>query len=183
MQGSPFSFLASAIAATLGVSIESILVDISEIKRRVASLDAAINTCSTFCETGDSTIAMNIHLCAEDTRTAIIKTIKDVKTIPSPVTVSDGVRVLNSVNSLKPLVLEALRRVVAKKPILQSLGRKSIMTYVTEDLIELNLTTSALQDALISRAPAQLLQEANAIKVEIDNAFAVAIAALNRVKE
>ncbi|KAF5350638.1 hypothetical protein D9756_008484 [Leucocoprinus leucothites] len=177
MQFSAFSYLASAIAATLGVSIESVLVDISNIKRQVTNLDSAINAYTRGCGATDS--AIGIHHCAEDARTAIIKTIKDVKTIPAPVTVSDGLRVLNSINSLKPHVLDALRTVIAKKPIFESLDRKSIMTFIIEDLVELNLTTTTLEDVLISRAPPELLEEAKAIKAEIDNAFTIALAAYN----
>jgi NADH:ubiquinone oxidoreductase subunit E len=43
MQFSAFAYLASAIAATFGVTIESILIDISTIKERLTSLDGAIN--------------------------------------------------------------------------------------------------------------------------------------------
>jgi hypothetical protein len=43
MQLRMFSFLASAIAATFGASIESVLIDISIIKQRVSSLYSALN--------------------------------------------------------------------------------------------------------------------------------------------
>jgi hypothetical protein len=58
--------------------------------------------------------------------------------------------------AMKPLVLDALRTVVAKKPAFQHLRSRSILIYLAEDLAELNLTTTALQDALISRAPVSL---------------------------
>ncbi|KXN82047.1 hypothetical protein AN958_03265 [Leucoagaricus sp. SymC.cos] len=174
MQFSAFTYLASAIAATIGVSIESILVDITNIRERVTSLIGAINNYPATC--GSRAGAAGIHYRAEDTWTAIIKTINDVKTIREPVSVADGVRILNSINALKPLVLEALRVVVDKKPAFQSLNMKSVLNFVADDLVELNQTTTALENVFISRTPPELLEEANAIRAEIDSAFIVAIA-------
>ncbi|KXN87648.1 hypothetical protein AN958_08352 [Leucoagaricus sp. SymC.cos] len=155
MQFSAFTYLASAIAATIGVSIESILVDITNIRERVTSLIGAINNYPATCGS---------------------RAVNDVKTIREPVSVADGVRILNSINALKPLVLEALRAVVDKKPAFQSLNMKSVLNFVADDLVELNQTTTALENVFISRTPPELLEEANAIRAEIDNAFIVAIA-------
>lgn len=77
------------------------------------------------------------------------------KSIRARVTISEGVRVLNSINELKPLVLEALKAVVAKKSAI--INSKSIFNYVADDLTELNLTTVTLENLLISRTPVRVI--------------------------
>ncbi|KAF5349121.1 hypothetical protein D9756_009496 [Leucocoprinus leucothites] len=175
MQLKSLVFLASALATAWGATVADVLADLNTVKSRVTTLDNAING---FPNSGGTlTQALAIHTDATNTQTAVDDTTADANTVPTPVSESDGQSILNSITSIEPVIENALSAIVTKKAAFDALPVGGIPALVAQDLSNLSASTSALENALISKAPADLVSQANAVKGRIDAAFATAIAA------
>ncbi|KXN86818.1 hypothetical protein AN958_09554 [Leucoagaricus sp. SymC.cos] len=175
MQLKSLFYLASAISVAFGATVADVLTDLAAVKDQVANLDNAINAFPT--SGGSLTQALAIHTDATSTGSAVDKTTSDANTVATPVAESDGQSILDAITGIEPIIEDALIAIVAKKPALQALPIGGIPALVKQDLSSLNASTTALEIALISKAPADLVGPANAVKTKIDGAFATAIAA------
>ncbi|KXN93148.1 hypothetical protein AN958_00072 [Leucoagaricus sp. SymC.cos] len=99
------------------------------------------------------------------------------KNVDTPVSVDDANDILAAIQDLQTNINSALTNVVAKKPAFDALPVGGVSDLVRQDLSDLNTSNTALEDALITNTPAEVLDEAQETRDEIDAAFADAIAA------
>ncbi|PFH47893.1 hypothetical protein AMATHDRAFT_151023 [Amanita thiersii Skay4041] len=167
-------FLVSLVGTTLSqTSVATVESDISNISSQVTALNNAI---SRFTRT-DLLGALNIHNDAVALVSTLNDATADVNGVPTPVAESDGQTILSDVQAFEPTIISALNNLVIKKPEFEAVPLAGILDLIRSDLNDLNAATSGFEGALINSAPADLVDDANAIKAAIDVAFANAIAA------
>ncbi|THH14456.1 hypothetical protein EW146_g5882 [Bondarzewia mesenterica] len=188
-----FSFVLAALASPLSKrTVAQVESDISNINDQVNSLNTAIEA---FPDSGGSlSEALAIHTSATNLETAINSATSDTQAIylhdltlhssslidvqaTDPFSDADGQTILSQVQALEPNITSALQNIVEKKPAFEALPIGGIPALVEQDLQTLESDTSAFANALIANTPADLLDQANSIKSDIDSAFATAVAA------
>ncbi|KAF8201396.1 hydrophobic surface binding protein [Pholiota molesta] len=168
--------LASIAVSSYASTVANILSDISTISSQLTTLDTTITN---FPATGGSlTVALSIHSQAQTLDTSINQGTTDVtNVVPTPFSEADGNSVLTAVQGFVPTILDALNQIVIKKPAFDGLPIGGIGALVKQDLIALNASTVAFENALIAAAPADLVPTATSIQATVDAALASAIAA------
>ncbi|KAK0485787.1 hydrophobic surface binding protein [Armillaria novae-zelandiae] len=169
-----FSVVTAGSALVTKRTAAQVESDIANIATQVSALD---NSIKAFPDTGGSLLsALAIHSSA----TSLISTIQTATTDTTATTAfseSDGATILAAVEGFEPNILDALTAIVEKRPAFQALPIGGIPALVLQDLQNLNTGTTAFENALIAKSPADLLAQANDIKTSIGNAFTTAIAA------
>ncbi|KAK7046608.1 hydrophobic surface binding protein [Favolaschia claudopus] len=155
-------------------------------KRTVAQVESDIASISSQVTTLDNNIkgfpasglagALGIHTAATNLETTLNTGTNDVKATPA-FSESDGQTILNSVQAIEPVILDALAQITAKKADFDALPIGGLPALILQDLKTLKADTDAFSGALIVNAPADLKSQATTIQTNIDAGFASAIAA------
>lgn len=169
-----FSVVTASSALVTKRTVAQVESDITNIATQVNALDSSIKA---FPDTGGTLLsALAIHSSA----TSLLSTIQTATTDTTATAAfseGDGATILAAVEGFEPTILDALTAIVAKQPAFQALPIGGIPALVLQDLQNLNSGTTAFENALIAKSPADLLAQANDIKTSIGNAFTTAIAA------
>ncbi|KAF8068056.1 hydrophobic surface binding protein [Lyophyllum atratum] len=174
MRFSSLFVLASLAVGSFASTVADVQADIAAISSRLTALDSAITA---FANPGGTlTQALAIHSASVSLGTAIDQGTTDAVT-PLPISEADGRSILTSFEALEPTIDHSLTGIVDRKAAFTALPLGGIPALVKQDLANLSASTTALESALISIAPADLQAEATALKDRIDAAFATAIAA------
>jgi len=171
-----FALLATtALAAITKRTVAAIEADLNTITTDVKKLDTDINA---FPDTGGSLLAaLAIHTDATTLESDLNKATNDTTATPGPLSETDAQTILGLVNTVSPIIQDALSKIVAKKPAFTALPIGGIPALILSDLKTLNNDTMAFEKALVAIAPADLIPTANMIISQINAAFASAIAA------
>lgn len=154
-------------------TVNDVKTDIGHISSQLRAMHAMLDA---FPTTGGSLIqAIAIHAEAVNLVSTIDRGTSHVKAVPLPVSDADGRALLALVKALEPAVISALDSLVAKKE--TALSITGVITFVRQDLANLNASAVALENAMIMAAPANIVPEASALKKKVDTALANAIAA------
>ncbi|EKM76862.1 hypothetical protein AGABI1DRAFT_108492 [Agaricus bisporus var. burnettii JB137-S8] len=171
MQLKSLVYLGSAFTLVFGATTQDVLNDINTLRSRLNTLDNDLHGFS-----GGILDALAIHNAATSVQSATDDTTSDVQDVPTPISEADAQSILDAITGIAPIIKDSLTTIVAKKSDFESVPLGGI-SIARGDLNNLAGSTSNLEDALIASTPADLLDEANAIRNEIDAAFAAAIAA------
>lgn len=106
--------------------------------------------------------------------TAINKAVTDLKAEPSPTDEAEARQVLQEVRDLEPLITTATDGIIAKAPLFGT-----IKSTVKGDMVRLKEGTDALADALVSKSPASLKDDAAQEKKKVEIMFDAAIKAVS----
>lgn len=130
--------------------------------------------------------ALHAHTSAMVLTDAIDKTTTDVKALPVPISEADGQSLLTAIETLTPIIIDTLDNMVAKKPTVNALPFSipaivsiipiSVPALVKQDLVKVNASALALEDAFLEAAPADFVPTGFDLKSQVDTAFARAIA-------
>ncbi|KAJ7244485.1 hydrophobic surface binding protein [Mycena rebaudengoi] len=147
--------------------------DLGVLAGLATTLDNAINAFPLTGGTVDSALA--IHTDATNFISSVNVATSDAKAA-GPFSEADGSAILNGAPSLSPL-LDALQGIVAKKSALDALPVTDIDAIILQDLQSAQSSLATFGNALINDFPADLVPQATALRDNIVNAFAPAIAA------
>jgi len=184
--------LLHSAVTTLKGSVTTIDKHLTIIETQVADLNNALDAFSTSgasLETG-----LNIHNVVQILNNGITTATVDITTFGT-VGLTDAVAILTHATRIQPSILTALAAVVAKKPtfdalppftsgsqlVKKELAKSDIPNashanqLVKNNLVTLNKNYDELVAALLRTAPSALVGQANAVKAEIDAAFATAL--------
>ncbi|ETW76169.1 hypothetical protein HETIRDRAFT_27192, partial [Heterobasidion irregulare TC 32-1] len=169
----PFIFgsLASPLLRRTVAQVES---DITGISTQVDALNTAIQAFPT--SGGNLVDALGIHTDATNLASAVTTATSDTQATDA-FSEDDGQTILAQVQALEPNIITTLQNLIAKKSGFTSLPVGGVTTLVEQDLQTLANDTSAFADALIAKSPADLVDQANTIKSDINAAFSSAISA------
>ncbi|KAF8075963.1 hydrophobic surface binding protein A-domain-containing protein [Lyophyllum atratum] len=165
-------------SASLGRSgsaatVNDVKADLATISSQLRAVHGLVDA---FPTTGGSLIlALAIHAEAVNLGSTIDRGTAHVKAVPLPISDADGRALLASVKTLEPAIANALRSLVAKKA--TALSITGVINILRQDLANLNSSATALENAMIMAAPANLVPEASALKKKVDAEFASAVAA------
>ncbi|KAJ7488294.1 hydrophobic surface binding protein [Mycena latifolia] len=178
VQISRFFTVLSVAAVGLALSIKrdvaTVKVDVAKITTQVTTLDNAIEA---YPLTGGTLLAaLTIHTDATTLITTLNTATADV-TANGALGETDGRTILNSVEAIEPIILDALTDIVVKKPAFAALPIGGLPALILQDLQNLKVATSAFASALVANAPADLVAEATTVETTITSAFDPAIAA------
>ncbi|KXN91332.1 hypothetical protein AN958_01307 [Leucoagaricus sp. SymC.cos] len=155
--------------------IEDVLGDMKEMKAHGLALRDLVKE---FPETGGTLIkALAIHNDTAKLQFLVNRTAQDVKNVPLPISVEDGKKVLDTTDDIKPLLAEAMKLVVEKKPAFENLHIGGILSIVRLDLTVLHDSVVVLEDALINASPPELSETVKEIKTQIGAIFEEVVAA------
>ncbi|KXN87646.1 hypothetical protein AN958_08350 [Leucoagaricus sp. SymC.cos] len=130
-------------AGALVATIEDVLGDMKEMNAHGLALRDLVKE---FPETGGTLIkALTIHNDTAKLQFLVDKTAQDVKNVPLPISVEDGKKVLDATDDIKPLLAEAMKLIVEKKPAFEnlliggvpSIVRLDLMCFMTPELSEI----------------------------------------------
>lgn len=168
------SCVALGLSTPLKRTIDQVKADVADISTKVTTLDNAINA---FPMTGGTLLAaLGIHSSA----TALVATLATATTdvtATGPLEEQDGSDILNAVLAIEPIIGDALQQIVVKQPAFKALPIGGLPALILQDLKNLNDKTVSFSDALISTAPADLVDAATNLRDRVVNAFTAAIAA------
>ncbi|KXN82048.1 hypothetical protein AN958_03266 [Leucoagaricus sp. SymC.cos] len=117
-------------------TIEDVLGDMKEMKAHGLALQDLVKE---FPETGGTMIkALTIHNDTAKLQFLVDKTAQDVKNVLLPISVEDGKKVLDATDDIKPLLAEAMKLIVEKKPAFENLHIGGILSIVRLDLTMLH---------------------------------------------
>ncbi|KAF8068051.1 hydrophobic surface binding protein A-domain-containing protein [Lyophyllum atratum] len=163
--------LASLVVSSFASTVAEVKVDITGLSSQIVALDTAVNQYPV--KGGTVADAVPILKAALGLGAAVDKTTADVKAVtPSP-SVADSQNILLLLQAVEPKIKKVLMDTVAKKASFTA----SVAAGVKQDITTLRGKTMDLGNALTAKAPAVLLPQANALKKQIDEDFAVAVAA------
>ncbi|KAF8672538.1 hypothetical protein AX14_005548 [Amanita brunnescens Koide BX004] len=165
------------VFATLAVSVfaspiehrdvNKVKADLRQVERDITTFDAAVNGLSTPFTVGQAVqLRAQIGSFARD----VDQSTRDVKDVNS-VSESDARDIIGEVNNFVPNILDVLRKIEAKKDILLSLPIPGINGIILSSLQDLHQRSTALSDALINAAPADLKNQAEQLKNEVEAEF------------
>lgn len=97
-----------------------------------------------------------------------------MKAEPSPTDEAEARQVLQEVRDLEPLITTATDGIIAKAPLFGT-----IKSTVKGDMVRLKEGTDALADALVSKSPASLKDDAAQEKKKVEIMFDAAIKAVS----
>ncbi|EDR06867.1 hydrophobic surface binding protein [Laccaria bicolor S238N-H82] len=172
------SCVALGLSTPLKRTIDQVKADVADISTKVTTLDNAINA---FPMTGGTLLAaLGIHSSATALVTTLATATTDV-TATGPLEEQDGSDILNAVLAIEPIIGDALQQIVVKQPAFKvgwsALPIGGLPALILQDLKNLNDKTVSFSDALISTAPADLVDAATNLRDRVVNAFTAAIAA------
>ncbi|KAF5350639.1 hypothetical protein D9756_008485 [Leucocoprinus leucothites] len=201
MQFKSLFYFTSFATLALSSSVDDVLRDLALIKTASDNLNTAITAFPTIpliTSLGAALVGFNlylafsgvvayrsqaIHSTAVSTVTTLNATAGDAQTVPIPISVEDGTRVLDAIDGMKSSVEAALVALTGKRNsflgFLNFIPGLANLNPVRQDLINLNSSTVTLGNILFSMAPTELQPRASATRSEIFNAFATAIAAFS----
>jgi len=166
--------LASLLIPSFAATVADVKTDIATISTDLTNLD---NTIKAFANPGGTLAqALAIHTSSMTLNNAVTKTTSDTNTVPAPISETDGRALLDLLEALEPKIDAALTDLSSRHAAFVALPLGGVPALVKSDLATLNTSTTALEAALIAKAPADLLTESNALKTRINAAFAAAIA-------
>ncbi|THH14455.1 hypothetical protein EW146_g5883 [Bondarzewia mesenterica] len=187
-----FPFVLAALASPLSKrTAAQVEYDISNIDNQVNVLNTAIEA---FPDSGGSLVdALAIHTGATYLETAINSATSDTQArylhdltlhssslidvqATNPFSDADGQTILSQLRALGSDIISALQHLVTKKSAFEASPISDIPT-LEQDLRTLESDTSAFEDAIIANTPADLLDQANSIKSDVDSALTKAVAA------
>ncbi|KAF7358777.1 Hydrophobic surface binding protein [Mycena sanguinolenta] len=155
-------------------------------KRTVAQVEADIASVSSQVTTLDNDIkgfpasgllgALNIDTAANTLESRLNTATSDVKA-NGALDEADATTILNSVQAIEPVILDALSRLAADEPSAAALPIPGVPGLILSELQTLKTDADAFFAALIAAVPADLQAEATTIQTNIDAGFASAIAA------
>ncbi|KAF9558558.1 hydrophobic surface binding protein [Agrocybe pediades] len=168
--------LASLVSAALSATVADVIADTRNISTQVTNLDNAANA---FPNTGGSLVAaLAIHTDTVNLGSAFDKGITDIiSASPKPFSEADGTTLLDIVEGFEPILLDALKVLIAKKAAFQALPIGGIPALIKQDLINLNASANTFENQLIASLPTDLVAAAEAIKADLGTIFVNAIAA------
>ncbi|KAJ7243178.1 hydrophobic surface binding protein A-domain-containing protein [Mycena haematopus] len=166
--------IAASFALPAKRTVAQIESDIASISTQVTALDNDIKGFPASGLVG----ALNIHNAAGSLETTLNTGTSDVEA-NGPFDEADGTTILNSVQAIEPVILDALSRLATEEPSFAALPIGGIPALVLADLKTLKADTDAFAAALIAAAPADLKAAATTIQSNIDAGFAAAIAAFS----
>jgi len=155
------------------------------VKRDAITVEADLQLVTTDTETLDTLVtnfsntdgtleqAAAIHADVITLGALITKTANDVKN-SGKFNDIDGNVILGEVKTLEPVIIDSLTQITNKKT---GIDRLEVTCLALNDLKTLQSNAKALENALISAAPADLVPQATSIASAIDAAFTSAIAA------
>jgi len=147
--------------------------DISAISAQVTKLNDDITTFSS--NPTSLADALAIHTDATQLETIINTATTDTNASPA-FSESDGNTILSDIETLQPLISNALTNLEAQHANFAKLPLAGSVALVESDLNTLNTDTTAFENALVAKAPADLLPTASSVISEINGAFQTAIA-------
>ncbi|KAJ7578979.1 hydrophobic surface binding protein [Mycena floridula] len=161
-----------ALATPLKRTVAQVESDLNNIHTQVSNLDTALTGFPASGLAG----ALGVHTDATNLNTAVQSATTDT-TATATFSEADGNTILGLVNTITPIISDVLNQLVAKKASFQALPLGGVPALVLQDLKNLNGSTILFANALIARAPADLVSASNQIKSSLLSAFATAIAA------
>ncbi|KAJ6490442.1 hydrophobic surface binding protein [Mycena vulgaris] len=164
--------LASAFATPGKRTVAQVEAEIRTISTQFTSLDTAINGFPASGLVG----ALGIHTAAGTLETPVNQGTTDVKATGT-FSEADGATILNSMQAIEPIILDALKGITTKKAAIDSQPITRLSALVLQDLTTLSPDINAFTAALVAAAPADLNAQAIAIQNAIAQAFGNAIAA------
>ncbi|KAF8062188.1 hypothetical protein FPV67DRAFT_1672671 [Lyophyllum atratum] len=180
-------FLASFAFSAFAAKVEDVVNDLTGIQAELNTLDAAIQKFPV--TNGNLFDALPIHLSVLRILPLVSNCITHTATVPMPITLADGQKILTAVEDIVPFMVRDLGGVVARKDAFTRLDiiggltlaflpfvGKVPINLVRQDIRNLKTAVSTLQIAFLAASPPEILPRASALSAEVDDAFADAIA-------
>ncbi|KAF7349330.1 Hydrophobic surface binding protein [Mycena sanguinolenta] len=162
--------IAASFAVPTKRTVAQIEADLTSISTQVTALD---NDIKGFPDSALTTLAaMGLLGTSLNIGTSNMKA-------TGPLNEADATTILNSMQAIEPVIIDALTKLTAEEPAFAGLPLGGLSALVLQDLQTLKDDTDAFAAALEAAAPANLKAEATSIQSAIDAAFATAIAAFS----
>ncbi|VDB92546.1 unnamed protein product [Peniophora sp. CBMAI 1063] len=166
------SLAVNAIASPFKRDAATVEADIATITSQVSALNDAITQFGT---SKSLTDALAIHSDAGTLETAINQATSDTNASDA-FTEDEGATILSAIQNLEPNIIAALQNLDSQHDNFASQPIAGLDAVVESDLNTLNTDTTAFENALLSKAPADIQSQAQASVADINSAFQAAIA-------
>lgn len=146
-------------AVLLAVAVAAVRGDIAQVKKDVASIDAAVIDLNKQLASDDINYfsALGIHSSAQSLDGKIKTATMDANAVTEPVSESDANDIISTLTGTEGNVKTATGRLVTLKPKFDGLG---VTGLAKDDISALSTDTEAFGDALVAKAPTASKQDA-----------------------